>query len=43
MTIEARFHIPVVATRALREKQIQQNYRPTKWTFRMKPFLVIAV
>ena len=28
MTIEARFDIPFVAALALREKQIQQNYRP---------------
>ena len=28
MTIEARFDIPFVAAIALREKQIQQNYRP---------------
>ncbi len=28
MTIEARFDIPFVAAMALREKQIQQNYRP---------------
>ena len=35
MTIEARFDIPFVAKLALREKQIQQNYRPViavhKW------------
>ena len=28
MTIEARFDVPFVAALALREKQIQQNYRP---------------
>lgn len=28
MTIETRFDIPLVAGLALREKQIQQNYRP---------------
>lgn len=28
MTIESRFNIPLVAGLALREKQIQQNYRP---------------
>ena len=28
MSIEARFDIPFVAAMALREKQIQQNYRP---------------
>lgn len=27
MTIEARFDIPLIAGLALREKQIQQNYR----------------
>ena len=35
MTIESRFDIPFVAALALREKQIQQNYRPViavhKW------------
>ena len=35
MSIETRFDIPFVATLALREKQIQQNYRPViaihKW------------
>jgi hypothetical protein len=28
MSIEERFDIPLVAGLALREKQIQQNYRP---------------
>ncbi|ABA58656.1 Adenine-specific DNA methylase containing a Zn-ribbon-like protein [Nitrosococcus oceani ATCC 19707] len=28
MTIETKFNIPLVASLALREKQIQQNYRP---------------
>lgn len=28
MTIETRFDIPLVAALALREKQIQQHYRP---------------
>ena len=28
MSIEARFDIPFIASMALREKQIQQNYRP---------------
>ncbi|MCY4560705.1 MAG: DNA methylase [Chloroflexi bacterium] len=28
MTIERRFNVPLVAQMALREKQIQQNYRP---------------
>src|SRR3954471_13576135 len=28
MSIETRFDIPLIASMALREKQIQQNYRP---------------
>src|SRR5271168_3009914 len=28
MSIESRFNIPLIAALALREKQIQQNYRP---------------
>ena len=28
MTIESRFDVPFVSALALREKQIQQNYRP---------------
>ena len=28
MSIETRFDIPFIAAMALREKQIQQNYRP---------------
>ena len=28
MTIEANFDVPLVAAMALKEKQIQQNYRP---------------
>ncbi len=27
MTIETRFDIPLIASRALKEKQIRQNYR----------------
>ena len=28
MSIERRFDVPLIAAMALREKQIQQNYRP---------------
>ena len=28
MSIETRFDVPLIAAMALREKQIQQNYRP---------------
>jgi hypothetical protein len=39
--IERRFNIPFVAGMALREKQIQQNYRPViavhKWFARRPP------
>jgi hypothetical protein len=42
MSIETRFDIPLIAAMALKEKQIQQNYRPiiavspvsTSWTVR---------
>ena len=30
MGIEQRFNVPFIASMALREKQIQQNYRPIR-------------
>ena len=46
MSIESTFDVPLIAALALREKQIQQNYRPIirvhKW-FARRPGVSSAV